>query len=117
MGIPKGIYLRSDLEAGHPSPMRTFATAEAIKLKGPDRRRHSAFLISGGGSALFEKPLVADEVLKDLTEQLLPAEPTSLKSTPSASGSRRSKAVNSPSCVNRRKFLLVLSDIIGDPST
>ena len=62
------------MEAGHPIPdANSFsATDEAIKLVSnlsPDDK--VLFLISGGGSALFEKPLINENELTSLTEQLL----------------------------------------------
>lgn len=61
-------------EAGHPVPDDgTFAaTSRALELtqdlKSEDR---VLFLLSGGGSALFEKPIISTEELQDITRQLL----------------------------------------------
>ncbi|MFY9203917.1 MAG: glycerate-2-kinase family protein, partial [Limnochordia bacterium] len=106
-------------EAGHPVPdANSFsATAEAIKLvKDLTAEDTVLFLISGGGSALFEKPLVADEVLKDLTEQLLACGAniteinTIRKRLSAVKGGKFAKL-----CEPAKVFSIVLSDIIGDP--
>ena len=71
MGPIPGMACR---EAGHPVPdENSFAAAsEALRLtenlSGTDT---VLFLLSGGGSALFEVPLVSPETLRDVTEQLL----------------------------------------------
>ena len=65
-------------EASHPIPDERGirATAEAIEMVGGLNEKDTVlFLVSGGGSALFEKPLpgiTLDEV-KDVTDQLLRA--------------------------------------------
>ena len=106
-------------EAGHPIPdANSFsATEEAIKLvKGLTAEDTVLFLISGGGSALFEKPLVSEEVLKDLTEQLLACGAniteinTIRKRLSAVKGGKFAKL-----CEPARVFSVVLSDIIGDP--
>ena len=61
-------------EAGHPMPDHNSfaATAEAIGLVRPLTAEDGVLLlISGGGSALFEKPLCTPEELTDMTAQLL----------------------------------------------
>ena len=61
-------------EAGHPVPdENSFAgTQAALELvEGLTERDTVLFLLSGGGSALFEKPLVPGPVLQDITGQLL----------------------------------------------
>ena len=74
------------------------------------------FLLSGGGSALFEKPLVPGEELRDITEQLLACgadivEMNTLRKRLSAvKGGRFAQA-----CAPAQVFTVVLSDIIGDP--
>ena len=61
-------------EAGHPVPdENSFSgTQEALDLvTGLQPEDTVLFLLSGGGSALFEKPLVPGAVLQDITGQLL----------------------------------------------
>ena len=61
-------------EAGHPVPdENSFAgTQKALDLvSGLTEKDTVLFLLSGGGSALFEKPLVPGEILQDVTGQLL----------------------------------------------
>ena len=61
-------------EAGHPVPDdNSFAgTEKAIEaVRGLTEEDTVLFLLSGGGSALFEKPLIPGEELQDVTNQLL----------------------------------------------
>ena len=61
-------------EAGHPVPDENSfkGTQAALDLVGSLSEKDTVlFLLSGGGSALFEKPLVAPEELQDITGQLL----------------------------------------------
>ena len=61
-------------EAGHPVPDENgaAATRKAMELvTGLTKKDRVVFLLSGGGSALFEKPLVPLEELQDITGQLL----------------------------------------------
>ncbi|MEG1381169.1 MAG: glycerate-2-kinase family protein, partial [Ruthenibacterium sp.] len=61
-------------EAGHPVPDENSfaATQKAIDaVSGLSKEDTVLFLLSGGGSALFEKPLVSGEELADITKQLL----------------------------------------------
>ena len=69
-GIP-GIVCR---EAGHPVPdENSFSAAEeALTLvSGLTDEDRVVFLLSGGGSALFEKPLIPGGELADITGQML----------------------------------------------
>ena len=62
------------LEAGHPVPDENgfAATEEALALvRGLGSEDTVLFLLSGGGSALFEKPLIPAAELQDVTAQLL----------------------------------------------
>ncbi len=61
-------------EAGHPIPdSNSFAaTRKALELvSGLSREDNVLFLLSGGGSALLESPLIPGEELMDVTGQLL----------------------------------------------
>ena len=106
-------------EAGHPVPdADTFsATREALELtEGLTARDTVLFLLSGGGSALFESPLVPPEELQDVTRQLLASgadivEMNTIRKRLSAvKGGRFAQH-----CAPARVFAVVLSDIIGDP--
>ena len=106
-------------EAGHPVPdANSFAaTQKAIDLvSGLTEQDTVLFLLSGGGSALFEKPLIPAEQLEDITRQLLGCgasivEINTLRKRLSAvKGGRFARL-----CRPARVFSVVLSDIIGDP--
>ena len=106
-------------EAGHPVPdANSFAaTQEALDLtEGLTAEDTVLFLLSGGGSALFEKPLIPAEELKDLTEQLLAsgadivAVNTLRKRMSAVKGGRFAEH-----CAPAQVFTIVLSDILGDP--
>ena len=61
-------------EGGHPVPdENSFAGTERAlaMVEGLTAEDTVLFLLSGGGSALFEKPLVSGEALRDVTDQLL----------------------------------------------
>lgn len=106
-------------EAGHPMPDANsfLAAEEALKLTSgllPDDT--VLFLLSGGGSALFEKPLVPPEELQDITKQLLACGADIVemnivrKRLSAVKGGRFAMH-----CRPAKVFTIVLSDIIGDP--
>lgn len=106
-------------EAGHPVPDENgfAATERALELvSGLTERDTVLFLLSGGGSALFEKPLIPAGQLQDITGQLLASgadivEMNTLRKRLSAvKGGRFALA-----CAPARVFSIVLSDILGDP--
>lgn len=106
-------------EAGHPVPDKnSFAgTQKALDLVADLQPEDTVlFLLSGGGSALFEKPLVPGEVLQDITSQLLACGAdiveinTIRKRLSAVKGGRFALA-----CAPARVFSIVLSDILGDP--
>lgn len=106
-------------EAGHPVPdENSFAGTQAALdlVSGLTDRDTVLFLLSGGGSALFEKPLVQGEVLQDITGQLLACGAdiveinTIRKRLSAVKGGRFAQA-----CAPARVFSIVLSDILGDP--
>ena len=106
-------------EAGHPVPDENSfrATEEAIAaVSGLGLDDTVLFLISGGGSALFEKPLISKESLDSLTKQLLACGAdivemnTVRKRFSAVKGGRFAKL-----CEPAKVRAIVLSDIIGDP--
>ena len=106
-------------EAGHPVPDENSfaATQKAIDLvSGLTEQDTVLFLLSGGGSALFEKPLIPADELEDITRQLLGCgasivEINTLRKRLSAvKGGRFARL-----CRPAKVFSVVLSDIIGDP--
>lgn len=114
-GIP-GVVCR---EAGHPVPdANSFAaTAEALALVERLTAEDTVlFLLSGGGSALFEQPCVPGEELQDVTRQLLACGAdivemnTIRKRLSRVKGGRFAQA-----CAPAQVFSIVLSDILGDP--
>ena len=106
-------------EGGHPVPdEQSFrGTAAALDLvAGLNAQDTVLFLLSGGGSALFEKPLVSGEELQDITGQLLASgedivEINTIRKRLSAVKGGRFARLCSPA----RVFSIVLSDILGDP--
>nr|WP_297171584.1 glycerate kinase [uncultured Agathobaculum sp.] len=106
-------------EAGHPVPdQNSFeATEEAIHLVEPLGAQDGVLLlISGGGSALFEKPLCTPDELTGLTDQLLRCgadivEMNTLRKRVSAVKGGRFAQL----CAPAKVFSIVLSDIVGDP--
>ena len=106
-------------EAGHPVPdENSFAgTQKALDLVADLTEQDTVlFLLSGGGSALFEKPLVSGPVLQDITGQLLACGAdiveinTIRKRLSAVKGGRFAQA-----CAPAHVFSIVLSDILGDP--
>ena len=109
----------SCFEAGHPVPDSNGfdATEKALGLvSGLTENDVVLFLLSGGGSALFEKPLIPGEELQDITSQLLAAgadivEMNTIRKRLSAvKGGRFALA-----CAPAKVYSIVLSDILGDP--
>ena len=107
------------LEAGHPVPDENsfMATQKVLELvAGLTEQDTVLFLLSGGGSALFEKPLVPGDVLQDITNQLLASGAdiveinTIRKRLSGVKGGRFALA-----CAPAQVFAIVLSDILGDP--
>ncbi|MCI6429595.1 MAG: glycerate kinase [Oliverpabstia sp.] len=106
-------------EAGHPVPdENSFAATEKAleKVRGLEETDTVIFLLSGGGSALFEKPLISGEELQDITKQLLSCGAdivemnTIRKRLSGVKGGRFALA-----CMPARVYAIVLSDILGDP--
>ena len=106
-------------EAGHPVPDENSfrSTAKALELVRDLTEKDTVlFLLSGGGSALFEQPLVSGDELQDITRQLLASGAdivemnTIRKRLSGVKGGRFAKA-----CAPAKVFGIVLSDILGDP--
>lgn len=106
-------------EAGHPVPDEnsfrgTQAALDLVRGLGPQDT--VLFLLSGGGSALFEKPLVEWAELRDITGQLLAsgADITEIntirKRLSKVKGGRFAEL-----CRPARVEAVILSDILGDP--
>lgn len=106
-------------EAGHPVPdQNSFdGTQKALDLvSGLTAEDTVLFLLSGGGSALFEKPLIPGAELQDVTSQLLASgadivEMNTLRKR--LSGVKGGKFAQA--CAPAKVFSIVLSDILGDP--
>ena len=106
-------------EAGHPVPDENSfkGTQAALDLVAGLKPEDTVlFLLSGGGSALFEKPLIPGEVLQDITRQLLACGAdiveinTIRKRLSAVKGGRFAQL-----CAPAQVFAIVLSDILGDP--
>lgn len=107
------------VEAGHPVPDENSfkGTQEVLSMvKDLTEEDMVLFLVSGGGSALFEKPKISGEELSDITEQLLASGAdivemnTIRKRLSEVKGGRFALA-----CMPAMVEAVVLSDIVGDP--
>ena len=106
-------------EAGHPVPDENSfrGTQAALELVDDLRPEDTVlFLLSGGGSALFEKPLIPGEELQSITSQLLACgadivEINTIRKRLSAVKGGRFASI----CAPARVEAVVLSDILGDP--
>lgn len=123
--VTKYGHVRGDIpgvrcfEGGHPIPdENSLAGTQAIldMTAALTQRDQVLFLVSGGGSALFEKPLVPLPLLRDLNRQLLAvgasiAEINTLRKRLSAvKGGRFARW-----CEPARMEAIILSDVLGDP--
>lgn len=106
-------------EAGHPVvDEQSLAAAKAARAMVSDLHAEDTvlFLLSGGGSALFEEPLIPLEEIQDITEQLLRSgadivEMNTIRKR--LSGVKGGKFA--ASCYPARVENIILSDILGDP--
>ena len=106
-------------EAGHPVPDENSfrGTQAALDLVAQAGEGDTVlFLLSGGGSALFEKPRIPAEELQDVTSQLLASgadivEMNTIRKRLSAVKGGRFAQL----CAPAKVFSIVLSDILGDP--
>ena len=107
------------MEAGHPIPDANSVAAADAALALTDGLMESdtvLFLLSGGGSALFEKPLIPLEEMQLLTNQLLACgadivEINTIRKRLSAVKGGKFAAHCAPAGVEA----VILSDILGDP--
>ena len=105
-------------EAGHPVPDENsfLATEKAIEaVSNLNENDTVLFLLSGGGSALFEKPLIPAADLERLTKELLACgadivEINTLRKRFSAVKGGRFAEL----CAPAKVFTVVLSDVLGD---
>ena len=106
-------------EGGHPVPdansfRGTQAAMDLVRDLGPEDQ--VVFLVSGGGSALFESPLVPEAELAEITRALLAGGAdivemnTVRKRLSAVKGGRFAQL-----CAPAKVFVVVLSDILGDP--
>ena len=106
-------------EAGHPVPDEAGfeATERVLDMVSALTADDSVvFLLSGGGSALFEKPLIPGDELQEITGRLLAAGAdireinTVRKRLSGVKGGRFALA-----CAPAQVYSIVLSDVLGDP--
>ncbi len=119
-GHVKGVLPRVVcFEAGHPVPDENSFMAAKMAIDMVDSLRENdtvLFLLSGGGSALFELPLIPPGDLQNITGQLLSRGAdivemnTVRKRLSGVKGGRFAQK-----CAPARVFSVVLSDIVGDP--
>lgn len=106
-------------EAGHPIPdENSFRGTQAVLDMVSDLEAEDTvlFLLSGGGSALFEKPLISGAELADITRQLLASganivEMNIIRKRLSAVKGGKFARLCEPAGI----YSIVLSDILGDP--
>ena len=107
------------LEAGHPVPdENSYRATEAVldMTRNLNEEDTVLFLLSGGGSALFEQPLVEPELLQSITRTMLSSGAgiveinTLRKRLSGVKGGRFALH-----CAPARVEAIILSDILGDP--
>lgn len=106
-------------EAGHPIPdENSYRGTQAVLDMTKDLKAEDTvlFLLSGGGSALFEKPLVHTDLLQEITRKMLGngadiVEINTLRKRLSAVKGGRFAMW----CAPARVESIILSDILGDP--
>lgn len=116
MGEIEGVRI---FEAGHPVPdENSYAATQAVLDMTEDLTEADTvlFLLSGGGSALFEKPLTDPALLQEITSKLLTGgasitEINTIRKRLSAVKGGRFAA----HCAPARIEAVILSDVLGDP--
>lgn len=107
------------VEAGHPVPDENSFQGTRMVLKLTEHLQETdtvLFLLSGGGSALFENPLIPAEEMQGVTQQLLAcgADITEINTIRKRlSGVKGGKFAQW--CAPARVEAIVLSDVLGDP--
>ena len=106
-------------EGGHPVPDENSfrGTQAAIDMvTGLQKEDTVVFLVSGGGSALFESPLISGEDLAGLTRQLLACGADIVEMNTIRKRMSRVKGGKfAQLCAPAQVYAIVLSDILGDP--
>ena len=106
-------------EGGHPVPDENSfqGTQAAIDMvTGLQKEDTVVFLVSGGGSALFESPLISGENLAGLTRQLLACGADIVEMNTIRKRMSRVKGGKfAQLCAPAQVYAIVLSDILGDP--
>ena len=106
-------------EAGHPVPDENsfIGTRAALDLVQELSATDTVlFLLSGGGSALFEDPLVAADELQDVTRQLLACGANIVEMNIIRKRLSRVKGGRfAEHCAPAKVLTVVLSDVLGDP--
>ena len=106
-------------EAGHPVPdENSFAgTRKGLAVTENLTAQDTVLvLLSGGGSALFEDPLVSGEELQDITRQLLACGADIVEMNTIRKRLSRVKGGRfAQHCAPAQVYAIVLSDILGDP--
>ena len=117
--IPAALPGLACFEAGHPVPDENSVRAARAALElteGLEESDTVLFLLSGGGSALFEAPLIPLGELRDVTDQLLASGADIVEMN---TVRKRLSAVKGGKfalhCTPARIEAVILSDILGDP--
>ena len=106
------------LEAGHPVPDENsvLGTQKILEMTGDLKETDTVlFLLSGGGSALFEKPLISLEDLKEVTDRMLRS---GMSITQMNTIRKRLSAVKGGRfaqwCAPAKVETIILSDVLAD---
>lgn len=106
------------LEAGHPVPDENsvLGTQKILEMTGDLKETDTVlFLLSGGGSALFEKPLISLEELKEITDRMLRS---GMSITQMNTIRKRLSAVKGGRfaqwCAPAKVETIILSDVLAD---
>lgn len=106
-------------EAGHPIPDKDTVTATRAALKAVEGLGSDdavIFVVSGGGSTLFEDPKIPLEELQQITKELLEKGSSIVESNTIRKRLSNVKAGRfALKCAPAKVFSIVLSDVIGDP--